>query len=392
MRPDASAGWPRTGGEYSKAPQAPSNRVSSSGVSMQKSSGPGACVRKLTPSASGTGFAPISPRTMLDRLFPQEQTGKSIQAGKYRGAEVTDMSDQPIAIKLGADQTAGHGAIVGSTSDDRLLKALSDSGKQVRIRIPETDDTEGHALSTTINVVVSTDDDDVEGHAMSIHFPSIADANDFRRRVTAAGLITATIAISAVGATAAGSALIGGAGSASTAPGDYAGQYVSQNLGGTLAQAEAQATNLGQYTVQNPGGTLAQAEAQASNLGQYTAENPGGTLTQAEAQASNLGQYTAENPGGTLTQAEAQASNLGQYTAENPGGTLTQAEAQASNLGQYTAENPGGTLTQAEAQASNLGQYTAENPGGTPAGDESGTGQYNPDNMGGTPQAPKPAE
>jgi hypothetical protein len=47
---------------------------------------------------------------MLDRLFPQEQTGKSIQAGKStqdrtRGAEVTDMSDQPIAIKLGADQT-----------------------------------------------------------------------------------------------------------------------------------------------------------------------------------------------------------------------------------------------------------------------------------------------
>jgi hypothetical protein len=56
--------------------------VSRIGVSMQKSSGPGSCVRKLTPSASGTGFALISPRTMLDRLFPQEQTGKSIQAGK----------------------------------------------------------------------------------------------------------------------------------------------------------------------------------------------------------------------------------------------------------------------------------------------------------------------
>jgi hypothetical protein len=204
------------------------------------------------------------------------------------------VSDQPIAIKLGADQSEGLGAIVGSTSDDRLLQALSTSGTQVRIRIPDADDTEGHVLSSTISVVVSTDDDDVEGHAMSIHFPSIGEANDFRRRMTAAGLITATIALSAVGGAAAGSALIG-AGNASTAPGDYSGQYATQNLGGTLAQAESQATNLGQYTAQNPGGTLAQ---EGSYEGQYSPANQGGVVPD-EASGSDSTNPTREPGAGS---------------------------------------------------------------------------------------------
>jgi hypothetical protein len=190
------------------------------------------------------------------------------------------MSDEPIVIKIEGDDTQGHASAVEWTSDDEAwIKQLSEAGKPVRIRIPADDDTEGHAASAVVSVVVAADDDDTEGHAISLHFPSAQEANDFRRKVLATGLITATIAIGAVG----------GAALASSAAGD-----LGTNAGTVSTQ---QATNLGQYDPANMGGTVVSG-SQATNLGQYDPANMGGTVVSG-AEASNLGQYDPANMGGT---------------------------------------------------------------------------------------------
>jgi hypothetical protein len=202
------------------------------------------------------------------------------------------MSDNAIAIRIQGEEAQNHASAIRWTSDDDTwVKALSDSEKLVRIRIPEGDDTEGHASSTAVTVVVADDDDDTEGHALSLHFPTVHDANDFRRKVIAAGLISATIAIGAAGGAAMGTALSGNAASDASA---VSGQYAAENMGGTPF-AQQQAANQGQYDATNMGGTP--AAQQAANQGQYDATNMGGTP--AAQQAANQGQYDATNMGGT---------------------------------------------------------------------------------------------
>jgi hypothetical protein len=211
------------------------------------------------------------------------------------------MSDEPIVIKIEGDDTQGHASAIQWTSDDEAwIKELSDSEKQVRIRIPADDDTEGHAASATVSVVVTADDDDTEGHAISLHFPSAREANDFRRKLMATGLITATVAIG----------VVGGAALASSPAGDAA-----TDAG---AVSQAQVSNLGQYDVDNMGGTPV-GPLQASNQGQYDVDNMGGTRV-GPLQASNQGQYDVDNMGGTPV-SQAQVSNLGQYDPANMGGT-----------------------------------------------------------------------
>ena len=202
------------------------------------------------------------------------------------------MSDTSIAIKIAGDDTQAHAAAI--TSDDEAwVKQLSDSGKTVRIRIPADADTEGHESSSVLTVLVGGDDDDVEGHALSLHFPSVQEANDFRRNLLAAGLITATLAVGAAGGMAVGNA-VSGIGSETAVVTEYAqsnlGQYDPANMGGTAAAIQG-ATSLGQADPANMGGTL----AQASSLGQADPANMGGTV----APASSLGQADPANMGGT---------------------------------------------------------------------------------------------
>jgi hypothetical protein len=187
--------------------------------------------------------------------------------------EESGMSDTSIAIKIAGEDTQHHAAAIRWTSDDEAwVKELSDSGKPVRIRIPEDADTEGHEISAAVTVVVAADDDDTEGHALSLHFPSVRDANDFRRRMMAAGLITATIAVGAAGGAALGTAVSGIASSDATA---ISGQYDPANMGGTPL-APGQAAGQGQYDPANMGGTPL-APGQAAGQGQYDSANMGGT-------------------------------------------------------------------------------------------------------------------
>jgi hypothetical protein len=222
------------------------------------------------------------------------------------------MSDEAIVIKIEGEDTEGHAsAIQWTSSDESWIKELSDSEKPVRIRIPAEDDTEGHVASADVVVVVSTDDDDVEGHALSLHFPSAQEANDFRRKLMAAGLLTATLAIGTAGGLAIGTAASGNAGNDAAA---VSGQYSVDNMGGTQ-WAGAAAANQGQFTIENQGGTPL-AQQQAANQGQFVAENLGGTPASA---GSYQGQYSVDNMGG-LPAAEAGAGS-GQYDAANMGGT-----------------------------------------------------------------------
>jgi hypothetical protein len=291
--------------------------------------------------------------------------------------EESGMSDTSIAIKIAGEDAQHHAAAVRLTSDDEAwVKKLSDAGKPVRIRIPEGADTEGHELSTAVAVVVDTDDDDTEGHALSLHFPSIHDANEFRRRMLAAGLITATIAVGAAGGVGLGTAISGSASSDATT---ISGQYDPANMGGTPIAAE-QAGSIGQFDATNMGGTPL-APQRTAGQGQWDTANMGGTpLAPAEA---GQGQYDPANMGGTPL-APQRTAGQGQWDTANMGGTpLAPAEA---GQGQYNPANMGGTPLEPE-QAAGQGQYNPANMGGTPlAPEQAGQGQYDPANMGGTPQ------
>jgi hypothetical protein len=80
------------------------------------------------------------------------------------------------------------------------LKSGDDQALSVRITPAEESDVEGHLRSSAVSITIQLDDDDVEGHAMSVHFPSIAEADRFRRRLMAVGLLAGTIAIGSAGA------------------------------------------------------------------------------------------------------------------------------------------------------------------------------------------------
>jgi hypothetical protein len=55
---------------------------------------------------------------------------------------------------------------------------------------------EGHAAGT-ITLRAFEDEDDTEGHALALHFPSIKEADAFRRRLVATGVLTGTLVLGA---------------------------------------------------------------------------------------------------------------------------------------------------------------------------------------------------
>jgi hypothetical protein len=91
----------------------------------------------------------------------------------------------------------------GSAETETKVRSLLNKSETIRVRLSpgQEDDVEGHLLvsgdPTAVLVRVALDDDDVEGHAMSIHFPDIDGARRFRNELLAAGVLTATVALSA---------------------------------------------------------------------------------------------------------------------------------------------------------------------------------------------------
>ena len=83
------------------------------------------------------------------------------------------------------------------------LKSADEGSVRVRITSPDEGDVEGHAFSATLKSVwirVQLDEDDTEGHAISVHFPTTEDADKFRKRLMAAGLLAGAVVMGSVGA------------------------------------------------------------------------------------------------------------------------------------------------------------------------------------------------
>jgi hypothetical protein len=105
---------------------------------------------------------------------------------------------------------AGHVRFfVDLKDEDGFLEALrkrrgEPGSTHVEIAPASEADTQGHASGFAMSVIVrpSGDGDDTEGHAVSLHFPTPAEADAFRRRLLATGLIVGTVTVAALGATA----------------------------------------------------------------------------------------------------------------------------------------------------------------------------------------------
>ena len=112
-------------------------------------------------------------------------------------------------IQIETDDVEGHRIRIGFAPDDPgwLDSHLGGEGERVRLSLVDDDDTDGHLRAATVRVRLTDDQDDTEGHAISLQFPSVQEADAFRRRLIASGLITATIALGAVGGMAVGQQL-----------------------------------------------------------------------------------------------------------------------------------------------------------------------------------------
>lgn len=104
------------------------------------------------------------------------------------------MGDQRVAITISDEKTEAR------------LRALLEKRRQGAIAVrlaPVDSDVEGHAFGVALRSValrVRIEDDDTEGHAISVHFPSVEDADRFRRNLLAVGVLAGTIALGSAGA------------------------------------------------------------------------------------------------------------------------------------------------------------------------------------------------
>jgi hypothetical protein len=80
----------------------------------------------------------------------------------------------------------------------RILDALRQGDSGVRLRLGEDDDVTGHLMAdpAIVRVVI---EDDTEGHTLDLRLPSAADAEEFRRRLLLAGVLTAALVLGAGG-------------------------------------------------------------------------------------------------------------------------------------------------------------------------------------------------
>jgi hypothetical protein len=117
-------------------------------------------------------------------------------------------SEQGFALTIGDLNQVIPMAFPDAAGERQLqgrLKSGDNQAISVRITPLDPPDVEGHAFGDALHSVwvqVHLDDDDVEGHAISMHFPTTSDADRFRKRLLAAGLLTGAIVLGSAGAVA----------------------------------------------------------------------------------------------------------------------------------------------------------------------------------------------
>jgi hypothetical protein len=107
-----------------------------------------------------------------------------------------------LAIPIDDSDTEGHAAEYEFTPEDgdewvdQMLRRDPERAP-VRIRLADDDDTEGHLSGRRTLRLVVQGDDDTEGHEISVHFPSADEADRFRRRLLATGMLVGAVALGA---------------------------------------------------------------------------------------------------------------------------------------------------------------------------------------------------
>jgi hypothetical protein len=109
----------------------------------------------------------------------------------------------------------GHTLTIG---DQRVAMAISDPQTEARLREriakrsgaisvrlapASASDVEGHvfqAAQRSVAINLQMDEDDVEGHAISLRFPTLEEADKFRRNLIAAGVLAGTLVVGSAGA------------------------------------------------------------------------------------------------------------------------------------------------------------------------------------------------
>ena len=176
-----------------------------------------------------------------------------------------------LAIPIDDSDTEGHVAQYEFTTEggdewlDQVLRRDPEKAP-VRIRLADDEDTEGHGgRDLPMLRVVLEGDDDTEGHAISIHFPSIDEADRFRRRLLATGVLVGAIAVGATTGALLSDMSQAGAPDAGTAvtervSGEYAadrGAGVAPAAGGTAATERVS----GEYAADRGAGVAPQVSA-----------------------------------------------------------------------------------------------------------------------------------
>ena len=95
---------------------------------------------------------------------------------------------------------------------EQRLRARLSTGQALSVRIAPTEpsDVQGHALDLakdSIWLKLLLEGDDTEGHAIRVTFPTVADADKFRRNMLAAGVLAGSIVLASAGAIALTSSL-----------------------------------------------------------------------------------------------------------------------------------------------------------------------------------------
>lgn len=141
------------------------------------------------------------------------------------------MADDDLYLSIEGDGGTGGAIIVGG--QEGWARTRLGGGSRARILLRPSadgdDDVEGHAAGT-ITLRAFEDEDDTEGHSLALHFPSIKEADAFRRRLVATGVLTGTLVL--------GAAAGAGWATMTSAPAD-AGQATVQSAEGAAGEAGA---------------------------------------------------------------------------------------------------------------------------------------------------------
>ena len=120
-----------------------------------------------------------------------------------RKVEVMNASQEGSALTIDGQQQVP--LTFPDEKAEQRLRARLKTGQALSVRIAPADasDVEGHALDLTQESVwlnLQLEGDDTEGHAIRVQFPTVADADRFRRNMLAAGILAGSIAIGSAGA------------------------------------------------------------------------------------------------------------------------------------------------------------------------------------------------